>query len=87
MHAAPQLHIFCQMVRVYYTFHDAEPDFYIACTQQEVLKGNYVAFKCFCTHMSVVENNDKELIIIQINNSFMCIIFINTDVDYIKSIL
>jgi hypothetical protein len=53
----------------------------------EVLEGNYVAFKCFCTHMSVVENNNKELIIIQINNSFMCIIFINAEFDYIKSIL
>jgi len=51
------------MVRVCYTFHDAEADFYIACTQQDVPKGNYVAFKCFCTRMSVEENNNnKELI-------------------------
>jgi len=88
MRAAPQLHIFCQMVRVCYTFHDALADFYTACTQQNVLKGNCVAFKCFCTRMSVEENNNnKELINTQINNSLMFVIFNNVESDYIKSIL
>jgi len=59
--------------------------FDIACPQQEVLKGNYVAFRRFCTGMSIEENNNnKKLIIIQINNPFMCIIFINAEFDYIN---
>ena len=45
--------------------------FDIAHLQQEVLKGNYISFKYFCSSMSVEANNNKELVIIQINNSYV----------------
>jgi hypothetical protein len=83
MHATPQLHIFSKWYEYVKRFTMLNLVFYFTYTQQEVLRGNYVAFKCFCNSMSVEHDTNKESMVLQINNSFMCIIFNNADFDNI----
>jgi hypothetical protein len=83
MHAAPQLHIFSKWYKYVTSFIMLNLIFYIAYTLQELLKGNYIAFKCFCNSMSVKHNTNKEFMVIKINDSFMCIISNNAEFDNI----